>query len=363
MTATAPLLDALVGRAMRREEPEPAAALALLRLPEETLLDSVAAAARVRRRFFQNRVKLNFLVNLKSGLCAEDCAYCSQRRGSQAGILRYGWIEPGEAADAADAAVAAGAARVCLVASGRGPSERDIARVVATVGEIHRRHPGLEICTSLGLLAAGQARRLREGGVYAYNHNLNTSAARYDRICSTHGFDDRRATVAAASADGLSPCSGAIFGMGEDDEDVVELARALRALQPDSVPVNFLMPFPGTPMAGRCELTPQRCLLLLCCLRFYFPDVELRIAGGREMHLRSLQPLALHVANSIFLGDYLTSEGGPGADDLAMIADGGFVLENEACRRDPTAPRGDTATAPRVELRRSGPGTGRPART
>ncbi len=193
--------------------------------------------------------------------------------------------------------------------------------------------------------------------MFAYNHNLNTSAARYGEICTTHGFDDRRATVATAAASGLSPCSGAIFGMGEDDEDVVDLARTLRALAPDSVPLNFLMPFPGTPMAGRSELTPQRCLAILCCYRFFFPDVELRIAGGREMHLRSLQPLALHVANSIFLGDYLTSEGGPGADDLAMIADGGFVLEGAAA--------GAVAAhrlAP-VAVRRSGPGTELPPRT
>jgi biotin synthase len=324
---------------------------------EEHLLDVVAAAARVRRRFFANRVKLNFLVNMKSGLCPEDCSYCSQRRGSQAGVLRYGWIEPTEAAAAADRAVAAGAARICLVASGRGPSARDTDRVAATVAEIHRRHPGLEVCTSLGLLDPDSAERLRQAGVFAYNHNLNTSAARYGDICSTHGFGDRQATVALAAEHGLSPCSGAIFGMGEDDDDIVDLASSLRSLRPDSVPVNFLMPFPGTPMAGRSELTPLRCLTILSCLRFYFPDVELRVAGGREMHLRSLQPLALYVANSVFLGDYLTSEGGPGAEDLAMIADAGFVVEGASPAQVPGRP------APAVALRRAGPGTALPPRT
>ncbi len=330
-------LDGLVTAALERREPERDAALAVLASHDADLLDVVAAAARVRHRFFANRVKLNFLVNLKSGLCPEDCSYCSQRRGSTAGVLRYNWIDPDEAAAAASAAVAAGAARVCLVASGRGPSERDLVRVAATVGEITRRHPGVEICVSLGLLAEGQADQLREAGVFAYNHNLNTAASRYSEICTTHGFTDRQATVATAARGGLSPCSGAIFGMGESDVEIVELASALRDLGPESVPVNFLMPFEGTPMGDRDELSPQRCLRILSLYRFYFPDVELRLAGGRELHLRSLQPLALHVANSIFLGDYLTSEGQPGAEDLAMLADGGFVLEGDPGPRSPAA--------------------------
>ncbi|HTX01777.1 MAG TPA: biotin synthase BioB, partial [Acidimicrobiales bacterium] len=321
----------------------------------------------------QNRVKLNFLVNIKSGLCPEDCSYCSQRRGSKAGVLRYSWIGAVEAAEAARAGITAGAARVCLVASGREPSERDLAHVVELVEEIRRRHPGVEVCTSLGLLRPGQASALRAAGVFAYNHNLNTSPGKYGEICTTHGFEDRCATLDRASSEGLSPCSGAILGMGETDADIVELAAELRRHRPDSVPVNFLMPFDGTPMAGRNELTPQRCLRILCCFRFYFPDAELRIAGGRELHLRSLQPLALHVANSIFLGDYLTSEGGPGKDDLAMIADGGFVLE-WACTAgtfaagvgstgdDPGSRRPRPERSPRPRLRAAGPGTDRPAR-
>jgi hypothetical protein len=199
MTSLEELLDDLMGRALRCEEPSRSSALELLGRDDEDLLDIVAAAGRVRRRFFQNRVKLNFLVNMKSGLCPEDCSYCSQRRGSQAGILRYGWIGSEEAAAAADAAVAGGAARICLVASGRGPSERDLERVAEAVGEIRRRHPGVEVCTSLGLLAPGQASRLRAAGVFAYNHNLNTSASRYGEICTTHGFDDRRDTLSGAA--------------------------------------------------------------------------------------------------------------------------------------------------------------------
>jgi biotin synthase len=250
-------------------------------------------------------------------------------------VLKYSWIDAAEAARHAQCAIDAGAKRVCLVAAGRGPSDRDIDRVAGTVAAIKGSTPAVEVCVCLGLLKDGQADRLREAGADAYNHNLNTSAENYAQICSTHTFDDRTTTVAAAKVAGLSPCSGAIFGMGESDEDVVDVALALRELQPDSVPVNFLIPFEGTPLGERWELTPQRCLRILAMFRFAFPDVEVRVAGGREIHLRTLQPLALHLANSIFLGDYLTSEGQPGENDRAMIADAGFVIEGTD---EPTLP-------------------------
>ncbi len=349
------LLGTLRAKALRRQTPSRPEVLAVLATGDEVILDVVAAAGRVRREFFANRVKLNHLVNMKSGLCPEDCTYCSQRRGSASPILKYSWISPQEAAGSAQQAIAAGAKRVCLVASGRGPGERDIDRVADTIGAIKDAAPGVEVCVCLGLLGPGQAERLAAAGADAYNHNLNTSEDNYGQICSTHTFDDRVRTVGAAAAAGLSPCSGAVFGMGETDEDIAAVAFALRALDPDSVPVNFLIPFDGTPLAGRWELTPHRCLRILAVFRFMFPDVEVRLAGGREIHLRGLQPLALHLANSIFLGDYLTSEGRPGADDLQMIADAGFVVEGRA---EPTLP---AARHDLVTVRRRGAGTDLPA--
>lgn len=351
MTPPSHLLPALTAKALERHPLEREELLAVLATDDDDLLDVVAAASRVRRRFFGWRVKLNHLVNMRSGMCPEDCHYCSQRLGSNAEIMKYSWIDGAEAAEQARQAVAAGAKRICLVASGRGPGDRDIERVAGTVASIKETAPGVEVCVCLGLLGDGQAERLRRAGADAYNHNLNTSADNYAEICSTHTFDDRVATVTDAKAAGLSPCSGAIFGMGESDGDVVDVALALRELRPDSVPVNFLIPFRGTPLGGRWELTPQRCLRILAMFRFAFPDVEVRLAGGREIHLRSLQPLALHLANSIFLGDYLTSEGQPGADDRAMIADAGFVIEGVD---EPTLPahRHDMVVA-----RRRGAGT------
>lgn len=348
---TGQLLAALTGQSLRREPPAREQALALLATGDDDVLDVVAAAGQVRREFFGRRVKLNLIVNLKSGLCPEDCSYCSQRLGSGADIVKYSWISPAEAADTADRAVAGGAKRICLVASGRGPGERDITRVVDTIGALKARQPGVEVCVCLGLLQPGQGERLREAGALAYNHNLNTSEAQYGTICTTHTYADRVETVTRSAAAGMSPCSGAIFGMGETDADVVDLALRLRELDPDSVPINFLIPFQGTPLGGRWQLTPQRCLRILALFRFTFPDVEVRLAGGREIHLRSLQPLALHIANSMFLGDYLTSEGQAGAADLAMIADAGLVVEGQDEQTLPGA-RHDL-----VALRRRGPGT------
>ncbi|MFG2294291.1 biotin synthase BioB [Streptomyces sp. NPDC048603] len=338
------LLNTLVEKGLRRELPTREEALAVLATSDDDLLDVVAAAGKVRRRWFGRRVKLNYLVNLKSGLCPEDCSYCSQRLGSKAEILKYTWLKPEEASQAAAAGVAGGAKRVCLVASGRGPTDRDVDRVGKTIAAIKEQNEGVEVCACLGLLSDGQAEKLRDAGADAYNHNLNTSESTYGAITKTHTYADRVDTVQKAHAAGLSACSGLIAGMGESDEDLVDVVYSLRELDSDSVPVNFLIPFEGTPLAKEWNLTPQRCLRILAMVRFVCPDVEVRIAGGREVHLRSMQPLALHIANSIFLGDYLTSEGQAGQADLDMIADAGFEVEGAGTTTLP-AHRADVAAA------------------
>ncbi|MEU2513988.1 biotin synthase BioB [Streptomyces syringium] len=338
------LLNTLVDKGLRRELPTREEALAVLATTDDDLLDVVAAAGKVRRRWFGRRVKLNYLVNLKSGLCPEDCSYCSQRLGSKAEILKYTWLKPDDASKAAAAGVAGGAKRVCLVASGRGPTDRDIDRVSKTIEAIKEQNEDVEVCACLGLLTDGQAERLRAAGADAYNHNLNTSEATYGDITTTHTFADRVDTVQQAQAAGMSACSGLIAGMGESDADLVDVVFALRELNPDSVPVNFLIPFEGTPLAKEWNLTPQRALRILAMVRFVCPDVEVRLAGGREVHLRSMQPLALHLANSIFLGDYLTSEGQEGKADLDMIADAGFEVEGTGTTTLP-AHRADAAAS------------------
>lgn len=321
----------------------------MLAATDDQVLDLVAAAARLRRAHFGDRVKVNYLVNLKSGLCPEDCTYCSQRLGSNAEILTYSWLSPDKVVEQATAGIQGGASRVCLVASGRGPGSRDIDRVATVVDELKSAHPGVEVCACLGLLKEGQADRLSAAGVDAYNHNLNTSEDRYADICSTHTYSDRVDTVELAKRGGLSPCSGLIVGMGESDDELVDAVFALRDLDSDSIPINFLMPFDGTPFADTWLLDPRRCLRILALARFACPATEIRLAGGREMHLRSLQPLALHVANSLFLGDYLTSEGQAAKADLDMIADAGFRVLG-------TQPDTDDVRVP-LALRHRGAGT------
>ncbi|MBC7673950.1 MAG: biotin synthase BioB [Polaromonas sp.] len=301
-------------------------ALTILRSNDDELMELIAAGSRLRRAHFGNMVKVNYLVNLKSGLCPEDCHYCSQRLGSAAQGLKYSWLKPEEAVEQAIVGIRAGASRVCLVASGKGPSNHDVARVADMVDRLKEEHPQVEVCACLGILKEGQAEKLQAAGVDAYNHNLNTSESRYADICTTHEYEDRVRTVGHAKDAGLSPCSGLIVGMGESDDELIDAVFALRDLGSESIPVNFLMPFDGTPLEGTWLLTPGTCLRILAFVRFACPSTELRMAGGREMHLRSLQPLALQVANSLFLGDYLTSEGQEAQADLAMIADAGFQV-------------------------------------
>jgi len=323
-------------------------ALAVLSSGDDELMDVVAAASRLRRAHFGDTVKANYLVNLKSGLCPEDCHYCSQRLGSAAQILKYTWLSTEEAIGQATTGIRAGASRVCLVASGKGPSNRDVDRVSEMVSQLKEEHPKVEVCACLGILKDGQAERLKAAGADAYNHNINTSEARYAEICTTHDFADRVRTVEHAKDAGLSPCSGLIVGMGETNGELIDAVFALRDLGSESIPVNFLMPFDGTPLEGTWLLSPARCLRILAMVRFACPDTELRMAAGREMHLRSLQPLALQIANSLFLGDYLTSEGQEARADLDMIADAGFrVLGSD---RDADAPT-------QVALRHRGAGT------
>lgn len=345
----------LQGQSATREE-----VLEVLRSSDTELLPVVAAAGQIRRRFFANRVRLNYLVNLKSGLCPEDCSYCSQRLGSLADIMTYSWADPQDIHDAVEAGIRGGARRVCLVASGHGPSSREVERVTETVRQIKAQHSGVEVCVCLGFVDDEKAARLSASGADAYNHNANTARSHYSDICSTHSYDDRMGTIDILKRNGLSPCSGIIAGMGESDEELVDVLMDLRAHGVDSVPINFLLPFEGTPLAGTGDdLSPQRCLRILAAARFIHPDAEVRAAAGREMHIRTLQPLALEIVNSIFLGDYLTSEGTAGAEDLAMIRDGGFVLEGDDGVAAAVPDPGDEQHG--VPIRHRGVGTPLPA--
>lgn len=300
-------------------------ALAVLQAPEEDVLEILDAAYKVRRRWFGKTVQLYFLMNAKSGLCPEDCSYCSQSKVSEAEIPRYNLLNKQQLLDGARLAFERGSKTYCIVISARGPSEREMNAVEQIVPQIKSQYD-LEVCACLGLLTPDQAQRLKQCGVDKVNHNVNTSPEHYEKICTTHTYNDRLDTLRALRTAGLQLCSGGIIGMGERDEDVVRMAFELKAIQVESIPLNFLNAIDGTPLQGNSQLNPRYCLKALAMFRLVNPTSELRIAGGRELHLGSLQALGLYAANSLFVGDYLTTKGQEPTADYKMIEELGFTI-------------------------------------
>jgi biotin synthase len=300
-------------------------ALSILKSDDDELLDLLAAAYAIRRRYFGNRVQLYFLISAKTGLCPEDCAYCSQSKISTAEISRHNLLSAEALLAGAQAASERHAKTYCIVISARGPSNREMEAITHIVPQIKSRY-NLKVCACLGLLTPEQAAQLKACGVDRVNHNLNTSDSFYGEICSTHAYRDRVATLEAVRAAGMELCSGGIIGMGEGQLDVVRMAFALRDLAAESIPVNFLNPIQGTPLEAMRRLNPRYCLKVLAMFRFANPASEIRIAGGRELHLGSLQALGLYPANSIFVGDYLTTKGQPPSADYKMIEELGFEI-------------------------------------
>ncbi len=300
-------------------------ALSILESSDEEMLDLVAAAFRIRHKYFGKTVQLYFLVNAKSGLCPEDCGYCSQSKLSTAPIQKYRMLTPEQLLDGAKVAYERGSKTYCIVISGRAPNEREL-QTVETVVPLVKEKYDLKICACLGLLTEENAARMKACGVDKVNHNLNTGREHYSEICSTHTYQDRVDTLNNVRRAGLELCSGGIVGMGESRRDFVSMAMELRSLQVESIPLNFLHAIEGTPLGKHDDISPQDCIRSLCMMRFVNPTSELRIAGGREKHLRTLQPLSLYVANSIFVGDYLTTQGQPPQADYDMIRDMGFEI-------------------------------------
>lgn len=300
-------------------------ALDILKTPDDEVLNLLSAGFRIRQKHFGKTVQLYFLMSAKSGLCPEDCHYCSQSKISEAPVPKHNILKRDDLMAAAKMAADRGAKTYCLVISARGPNEREMNAVETIVPEIKEKYD-LDICACLGLLTREQADRLKACGVDRVNHNLNTSEQHYADICTTHTYADRVGTLRNVRDAGMEMCSGGIIGMGEKHEDVVSMAFDLQELGVQSIPLNFLNAIEGTPLEGNKDLSPHDCLRALAMFRFVNPDRELRISGGREIHLRSLQPLGLYVANSLFVGDYLTTEGQAPEEDYQMIKDLGFDI-------------------------------------
>jgi biotin synthase len=323
-------LKTVIERVLAGGELERREARAILNCPDECLPELLAATLKVRAAAFGRRVKICVLRNAQSGICPEDCGYCSQSRISQADIPVYKMQSVEELCAGARGAVESGARRYCMVGSMRGPSDRDVEHLAEACRRITAQHPELEICLSMGLLSLEQAMRLKQAGAGWINHNLNTSRRFYPEICTTHTWDDRVRTIENVRAAGLAVCSGGIIGMGETDEDIIDLAYATRRLQADSVPVNFLHPIPGTPLANSSWLTPERCLKAACLFRLLNPLSEVRAAGGRELNLGVRQGEIFNAVNSVFVNGYLTTAGWAYERTRELIERAGFEVEPPA---------------------------------
>lgn len=302
------------GRRLTREEASDLAAISLDDLPA-----LVALAHRVRLAHCGPAVELESLVNAKSGACPEDCTFCSQSTHFDTGVDVYPFLNLAEVLGAARASAAEGATQFCIVVAVRGPSERLLNRVVEAVGAV-REETGLEVACSLGLLTADQAGQLAEAGVHRYNHNLETCRELFASICTTHTYDDRVITARLAVEAGMELCCGGILGLGETLAQRIDLAFELSELEPTEVPVNFLDPRPGTPLADRDPLTAREALQAIALFRLILPGVALRLAGGRERILGELQALGLYAgANALVVGNYLTTLGRSPAEDRTLL--------------------------------------------
>jgi biotin synthase len=319
-------ISRLAEQALRDEPPSSDDALWILDGEDVELLPLLHAAYLPRERHFGRKVMVHILNNVQNGLCPEDCGYCSQSRDSDAAIRKYRIKGDAEIFAAAEHAAQSGASRYCMVLSGRGPTIERTRKLASLIRQLKDRYP-IEICLSTGLIEDAHAQILAEAGLDRLNHNLNTSESHYGKVCTTHTYADRVRTIEAAHKYGIGTCSGFILGMGESSSDVVELAFRLRELEVPSIPVNFLIPIEGNPLKADGSLTPERCLRTLALVRFVNPRAEIRAAGGREGHLRSLEPLALYPANSLFVEGYLTTRGDAIADTYRMIRDAGFEIE------------------------------------
>ncbi|MGA8573946.1 MAG: biotin synthase BioB [Desulfobaccales bacterium] len=284
-------------------------------------------SAQIRERYFGRRVSFCVILNAKSGACSEDCAFCSQSGRVKGGTPHYPLLARKKLVAAAKAAAAAGASRFSIVTAGRGLiTPREQQAVIEAVAAIRQEAP-IQVCASLGIVGRDFLRDLKAAGLYRYHHNLETAASHFPRICSTHTYGERVATIEAAKAAGLSVCAGGILGLGESVAQRWELAQALKDLEVDAIPLNFLHPLPGTALADRPRLAPLTALQAVVAFRLAFPERSLIICGGRQVTLGSLSPLIFAAgADSLMTGDYLTTRGRLPEEDRQVLADLGLEL-------------------------------------
>jgi biotin synthase len=295
----------------------------------QPFLDLIFEAQKIHREHFNpNEIQMSTLLSLKTGGCTEDCAYCAQSKRNQKPIEKKPLMCLEDVLSAARRAKEAGCNRLCMGCAGRGPSHTDLEPICEMIAEVKKL--GLETCVTLGLLTCDQAKRLKESGLDYYNHNIDTSPEYYSQIITTRTFEDRIKTIENLRECGIKVCCGGILGMGESNDDRISMAVALATLNPhpESVPINWLVPVPGTPMENAPKMNPFDFVRTVALARILMPTSRIRLAAGREAMSDELHALCFAAgANTIYQGNKLLTVNNAAPErDQKLLATLGLLL-------------------------------------
>jgi biotin synthase len=316
--------DVFIQNIIEKKSVEPNILLKILETDKKDFTKLLYITDKIRHHFFKDKIGLCKILNAKSGNCTEDCIFCTQSHVSDTEIEKYGFKSSDEIINAAKDLSFSNAERFGIVTSGQGPLKKDIEEFKKALLEQKNKKPSL--CASFGIADFETLKDLKKNGLERYHHNLETSRSFFKNICTTHSFEQRLSTVKNAKKAGLKVCCGGIFGLGETDEQIVEFVQNLKEADPDSVPVNFLVPVKGTKAYGFNYLTPFKCLLIVAVLRIALPDKEIIICGGRKENLKELYPFVFYCgASNLMTGNYLTTSGEDIKNDLELINELGFT--------------------------------------
>lgn len=302
-------------------------ALEMARIGDEDVMSLLAGADFLRQFHFGKTVHLCTILNAKSGKCTEDCFFCSQSIYAKTNAPIYGLKSEDEIIKGADLAEKGNINRYSVVTSGKGLPRREVGKIASSFSKLNDREHKTQYCASLGVIGEAEMNTLFEAGITRYHHNLEASRSYYPEMCTTHTYDERIETIYAAKKAGMSVCAGGIFGIGETDAQVVEMALHLREMDVDSIPINFLMPITGTRLADMRLpiISPLRCLKIIALFRYICPDKQILVCGGRIANMKDLHTMVFQAgASGIMTGNYLTEEGRTLEQDMQMIADLGF---------------------------------------
>jgi biotin synthase len=294
---------------------------ALAALPDDQVPALAALAHEVRVARNGSTVEVEGILSVKTGGCPEDCSFCSQSSAFDSAVQAVPFLAKAEVLAAARETAALGASEFCIVLAVRGPDERTMKRLEVLIPAV-KEETGLDVAVSAGILTDEQAGRLAAAGTHRYNHNLETARSHFTQIVSTHTWEERFDTCERVRRHGMELCCGVLLGMGESVEQRLELIQELRTVEPAEVPLNFLNPRPGTPLAGAPLVEPIEAIRWIALFRLGLPEVILRYAGGREVTLRELQAMGMTAGiNALIVGNYLTTLGRSPSDDLQMLQD------------------------------------------